>query len=59
MREGVKKHNMHIEPKSCELKLLGKLIVQHYLRIFEKEIHKNMTKNHYIHGLFYFLLAKA
>ena len=29
----VKKHNMHIEPKSWKLKLLGKLIVQHGIRL--------------------------
>ena len=25
----LKEHDIHIEPKSCKLKLLGKLIVQH------------------------------
>ena len=29
LREDVKEHDMHIKPKSCELKLLGKLLVHH------------------------------
>ena len=29
IREGVKKHDMFIEPKSYKFKLLGKLVIQH------------------------------
>ena len=29
LRESVKKHDIHIKPKSYELELLGELIVQH------------------------------
>ena len=32
VRDGVKEHDMHIEPKSCQRKLLGKLVVQHKLK---------------------------
>ena len=28
VKEGVKEYDMDIEPKSCKLKLLGKLVVQ-------------------------------
>lgn len=33
MREGVREHHMHYGPKSYKLKLLGKLVVQHFTSI--------------------------
>ena len=29
VRESIKKHDMHIEPKFCKFKLLRKLVIQH------------------------------
>ena len=29
VRKSAKEHDMHIEPKFCKFKLLGKLVVQH------------------------------
>ena len=33
MREGVRVHNIHCEPKSNKIKLLGKLVVQHIITL--------------------------
>ena len=52
MREGVKEHNMHIEPKSYKYKLLGKLVVQHHIffpflsKLTQEFYAKNLGKFH-------------
>ena len=46
MREGVGKYNIHCEPKSFNLKFLGKLIVQHNDISYSRSLSLSLTHTH-------------
>ena len=46
MREGVGKYNIHCEPKSFNLKFLGKLIVQHNDISYSRSLSLSLLHTH-------------